>query len=231
MIERMLVLQDRDRKIKQLTKESEDVPARKKLIESRLNQTRQALQGVQDEQKKSIAAAKQVDLEIESLKLKILKLRDQQGQIKTNEAYKALEHEIQTVQRHISEFEDREITIVEETEVLREKAAGLEKKLKEEEKGVQGDSAVLDQRLQKILEEIEKLKADRSTLLTDVDPGWLSRYERTFKHVGDYALVPIENASCGGCHMKLPPQVIQNVKKSLDMVYCSFCGRILYWKP
>lgn len=229
-VEKLLILQDRDRRIQQLTRESEDIPARKKLIETRLAEHRKALQDGQSELKAKQAAAKNLDVEIESQKQRILKLREQQGSIRTNEEYRAIEREVANLQQQIKGLEDQEITLMEEAEGVRARVQELEKNLKREEDLVKSDWAAQDSRLAAISSELEKLKQDRSGLTTDVDPAWLSRYERTFKHTGDFALVPIESGSCGGCHMKLPPQVAQDVKKGGHMICCSFCGRLLYWR-
>lgn len=229
-IERLLVLQDRDRKIKQLTRESNDIPARRKLSESRLQEHKAALHASQEELKKNAAAIKGVELDVESGRERILKLRTQQNQIKTNEEYRAIEREVAGIEKQIREFEDREIVLMEEAEGLRANVAHMEQRLKQEEAVVKADSDVLEGRLKGILAEIARLQEERETLVKDIDETWLSRYDRTFKHTGDFALVPIEAASCGGCHMKLPPQVIQDVKKHLKMNCCTFCGRILYWR-
>lgn len=229
-IDKLLVLQDRDRKIKQLTKESDDIPARRKLTESRLKEHREALVAAQEGVKKNAAAIKAVELDIETLRQRIYKLREQQTQIKSNEEYRAIEREVAGVEKQIRELEDREIVLMEETEGLRANVALMEQRLNVEDKGVQADNGVLEERLKNIRAEIASLREERARLVADIDPDWLSRYERTFRHTGDFALVPIEASSCGGCHMKLQPQAIQDVKKNLNMICCSFCGRILYWR-
>lgn len=229
-IEKLLVLQDRDRKIKQLTKESDDIPARRKLSETRLQEHKAALQAAHDDLKKNAAAIKGVELEIETLRQRILKLREQQVQIKTNEEYRAIEREVAGVEKQIRDFEDREMTLMEETEGLRANAGRMEQRLKQEDFVVQSDRDALEERLKGIQAEILRLKGERDGLCKDVDADWLARYERVFRHTGDFALVPIESASCGGCHMKLPPQVTQDVKKNLSLISCTFCGRILYWR-
>jgi predicted nucleic acid-binding Zn-ribbon protein len=230
MIEKLLVIQDRDRKIRQLTRESEDIPARKKLTDARLDEHRKAVQQGQEELKKNASAAKQIEIDIDSMKAKILKLREQQGQVKRNEEYRAIEHEIAMLQDNIRKQEDGEIELMEQAETIRQRIAQLDAKLKQEEAIVKTDESALDQRLKNIQSELAQIKADRDGLVADVDPDWLSRYDRTFKHTGDFAVVPIESGSCGGCHMKLPPQVVQNVKRNQTMVCCSFCSRILYWR-
>ena len=229
-IDKLLVVQDRDRRIRQLSRESEDIPARRKLSEERLKEHKEALQAAQELVKKNAAAIKGVELEIDTAKQRILKLREQQVSIKTNEQYRAMNNEVAGVEKQIREFEDREIVLMEETEGLRANVAHMDQRLKQEDVIVQSDRVQLEERLQAIQSEIERLKQERAALVTDVDADWLSRYDRTFKHHPDYALVPVDQAACGGCHMKLPPQVIQNVKRNQAMVCCSFCGRILYWR-
>ena len=230
-VERLLVLQDRDRRLRQLSREKEDIPARKKLIESRLQEHRTALQREQDEHKKRISAAKQVDLDIETLKTRILKLREQQGQVKTNEQYRAIENEVAALQKQIKELEDREIALMEEAESVKGGVSVSEKALQQEETIVKSDWAAQDDRVKLIVAEIEELSRQRAELAAAVDPTWLARYERVFKHTGDFGLVPLESGSCGGCHMKLPPQLVQDAKRGTAMISCSYCGRILYWRP
>ena len=229
-IEKLLVVQDRDRRIRQLSRESEDIPARRKLSEERLREHKEALAAAQELLKKNAAAIKGVELEIDTCKQRILKLREQQASIKTNEQYRAMNNEVAGVEKQIREFEDREMVLMEETEGLRANVSRMEQRLKQEDEIVNSDRVQLEERLGALQAEIAKHKQDRTGLIADIDPDWLSRYDRTFKHHPDFALVPVDQAACGGCHMKLPPQVVQNVKRNQAMVCCSFCGRILYWR-
>jgi uncharacterized protein len=135
------------------------------------------------------------------------------------------------VQKEIRELEDRELELMEQTENLRKLIASREKDLKQEEGRVVEDQGVLQVRLEKIEAEVQSLQTDRTALATEVDPTWLARYERIFKRTGDFAIVGVENGVCGGCHMKLPPQLIHDAKKNLSLIECSFCSRILFWQP
>ena len=237
IIERLLIIQDRDRKIAQLMRETEDLPAHTHEIESRLNAHRESMKASHDEVKKNAAAIKQVEVEIDTCKQKIAKFREQQFQIKNNDEYRALEREIGVVQKEIRGLEDQELSLMEQAESLRKMIAEREKDLKLEEGRANQDEDVLKKRLSNIQAEIHDLQVDRTALASDIDPAWLSRYERIFKRTGDYALVRVEKAAsgdyaaCGGCHMKLPPHLVHEAKKGLAMTQCSFCSRILYWQP
>lgn len=229
-IEKLLVLQERDRRIKDLTRDTHQIPARKKLSEAALIEHKTALDDAQEALKRTSAAIKGVELEIETQRQRIGKLRTQQNTVRTNDDYRALEREIATVEKTIRDEEDKEIALMEEAEGLRANIALLDKRHSEEQKSVEADTQALDQRLGAIKEEISRLKAERMELAKAIDPEWLSRYERIFKHMGDFALVPVESGSCGGCHMKIAPQLIQDAKRSDHMTTCSFCGRLLYWR-
>lgn len=230
-IERLLTIQDRDRAIARLVRETQDIPARKKLIEDRLKAHQDVLHTAQEDLKKAQSGIKQVEIEVESRRQKIQRFREQQIQIKKNEEFRALEREIAVVQKEIRAEEDREIEFMELVEKARAVIAEREADLKKEDARVREDQKVFDRRLDELQSEIAKLQADRKTLADNVDAGWLGRYERIMAKTGDYALVPVEHGACGGCHMNLPPHLIHDARKGLAVVQCSYCSRMLYWKP
>ncbi len=229
-IEKLLVVQERDRRIRQLTREAEDIPARRKLSEERLKEHQEALAAGQELLKKNGAAIKLVELDIDTAKQRIVKFREQQVSIKTNEQYRALNSEVAGIEKQIRELEDREMVLMEETEGLRANVGRMDQRLKQEEAIVNSDHGQLEERIKILQQDVQRLKEERAGLVKDIDVDWLSRYDRIFKHHPDFAMVPVDQAACGGCHMKLPPQIVQNVKRAQAMVYCSFCGRILYWR-
>ncbi|HMO49785.1 MAG TPA: C4-type zinc ribbon domain-containing protein [Kiritimatiellia bacterium] len=230
-LEKLLVLQDRDRKLRQLLQETRDIPARKQLIESRLKANRDAHTLAQENLKKNAAQIKSIELEIDSVKETIKKYRAQQGQIKSNDQYRALEREIREQMGRIRELEEREIALMEESEPLKTVVTEREQALQLDEASVETDIKALDERFKHIQTEVEEARKNREGLTEGIDPSWLSRYTRIFNNKGDYALVPVENGTCGGCHMKVPPQLVQDAKRGDTMVSCSYCGRLLYWQP
>jgi predicted nucleic acid-binding Zn-ribbon protein len=230
-IERLLIIQDRDRAIARLTRESEDIPARKQQIEDRLKTHQEFLHQTQEALKKAQAGIKQVEVEIESRRQKINRFREQQNQVKKNEEYRALEHEISVVQNEIRAEEDHELEFMEQVEQNRALLAAREADLKKEDSRVREDQQVFDRRMDEIQAEIAKLQTDRKALAEAVDADWLTRYERILAKTADYALVPVEHGACGGCHMNLPPHLVHAARKGLASVQCSYCSRMLYWKP
>ena len=228
LIDKLLTLQDRDRKILQLLREQKDVPLRKQLIETRLQAHRESLKGSQEEIKKHTATLKNIEVEIEGKKEQIKKYREQQLQAKKNEEYRALEHEIAGVQKQIGALEDREIVEMEQMEALQKTMGEHQQDFQAEEKQVLAEFQTLETRTGNIQKELEAMHAERTQLAADVDAAWLARYERVLKKTGNFALVPVEKSCCGGCHMTLPPSVIHDARRGTAITTCNYCGRMLY---
>lgn len=230
-VEKLLVIQDRDRKIKRLEQEVEDLPKRKQLIEAQLDAFRKAHDEAEDAIRKKSLEQKDLEAQIEQHQERIRKFRQQQLDVKNNDDYRAFEHQIETVKQQISGIEDRDLILMEEVEALQKIRDEKQAALIDEEKVVAGELELFQQRCENIAAELEDVKRNRAELASDVDPTWLSRYERIFQHVGDYALVEVENNTCGGCHMKLPPQATHDARRLDEMTLCMYCGRLLYYIP
>jgi len=228
MIEKLLALQEHDRRLARLLREQRDVPLRRQQIESRLQAHRESQKAGQENLKKQSAAIKHLEGDIEEKKEQIKKYREQQYQIKSNVEYRALEHEIGIAQQRIRALEDEEITGMEQVEELQRQQQQHGHDFQVEEQQVQADLQALAARAASIEQELEQGRTARAAEAQGVEPEWLARYERVFQRTGDYALVAVDNNCCGGCHMQLPPSVVHDARRAPSITLCNYCGRILY---
>ncbi|WP_372847255.1 zinc ribbon domain-containing protein, partial [Pontiella sp.] len=107
--------------------------------------------------------------------------------------------------------------------------AECEAKLNVEKAGIADELAELDDRADHLKKKAETMKADRSRVAAGCDKEILKKYTRILNNKKDFAVVLIEpGGHCGGCHMKLPPQVIHDARNPTKIVACNFCGRIVY---
>lgn len=228
IIEKLLVIQDHDLRIMRFEKELADIPRRKAAMDSLLDEHRQAVSKAKDAFKGRQAEIKEAELEIESAREKIRKLREQQIQLKSNREFRAMEDEIAAIEKGIRAVEDRILAIMESVDSAQTSVQQSEIALKGENESVKRELDSIDQRAVEIKAEMERVKADRAKLAADADPVRLSQLERLFKNKRDKVLVAVENGTCGGCHMKLPPYICHEARKQNDVVVCDFCGRMLY---
>lgn len=227
-IEKLLRIQDYDIRILRLRKELESIPEHMRSLERRLDSDREIVTAAREKSKITQAAIKELELEVESQDAKIRKLREQQMQLKSNKEFKAMEAEISAVQSVIKSVEEKIIERMEELEQVQAEIKNANQDLADSDKALKNDLQIMDKSAGTLSGEIEKLSAERAALADGCDAAWLKHYDRIFLNRKDKAIVPVENTSCGGCHMRLPPYLVHEARKQTDRVSCSFCGRIIY---
>ena len=228
VVDQLLAVQEHDMRILQIEKEMKDIPARKDRELERLNGHKAALAESEEALKAKQSKLKQLEVDTGSKQDKIIKLRGQQIELKTNKEFKAMENEIKTIENSILADEERELVIMQQIEEARAAVGESTKELEEENAEVQEDITDLDERLAGLQAELEDETAARKAAAEGIDAEWMSRYNGILKSKGGRALVSTTNGVCGGCFMTLPPYLKYEAKKKVEMVVCSFCGRMLY---
>jgi predicted nucleic acid-binding Zn-ribbon protein len=229
IIEKLLVLQDRDRKLLRVTQELAHIGPERESLKARAASTQTALDAAKLRVKQIETERKQRDLEIEAKKSQIEKYLNQQLQTRKNEEYKALTHEIEMAKEVIFKIEDAQIVLMEQAEAAQKEVARATTEAAAAKKLVDDQIGRLDEREENLKKDFTALTADRAQLASAVDDATRSRYERIFKSKGENVVVGVEHSACGGCHMKLPAQVVTNCRAQAEIITCPNCGRILYF--
>jgi predicted nucleic acid-binding Zn-ribbon protein len=228
-LEPIYALQKKDRKLMRIMREIRDIPQRKNDIEAQLAGSMQKLETAVESRKHTEASLKELELEVETLNEQIIRYKQQQMEAKTNDQYRAFVKEIGGVEREISALEDKELELMEDLEKGKAIVAECEERLANERDGIAGELETLDVRAAELQDRLEQLKADRSRAAELCDKPLLKKYTRIMNNKRDFAVVMVESEDhCGGCHMKLPPQVIHDARNPNKIVSCNFCGRIVY---
>jgi uncharacterized protein len=228
-IEKLLVLQDRDRKIHRVQEELAQITPERETLRNRASSTQTQLDAAKNRVKQIESERKRLELEVESKKTQIEKYANQQLQTRKNEEYKALAHEIETCKGDIMKIEDSEIILMEQTEAAQKEVARANGEANEAKKLADTLIAELGQREENFKKELAELQQGRAELAAAVDESARNRYERLLKGKGDNVVVGINHGVCGGCHMKLQQQLIVSCQAQKEIVTCSSCGRILYY--
>jgi len=75
--------------------------------------------------------------------------------------------------------------------------------------------------------QVKQLRAQRSAVRRTLQPGDLSIYDDLLRRKRGLAVVLLQGQACGGCGMRLPTRVVQQVRQVDALQFCSSCGRIL----
>jgi len=228
-LEPIVALQKRDRKLIKIMREVRDIPKRKSDIEAQLAGSLLKLETARDSKKHTESSLGELELEVASLKEQITKYQLQQMEAKTNDQYRAFVKEIGGVEQQIRELEDKEIVLMEGLEKGKAIVAECEERLETERAGIADELTELDDRAAALNERVEGMKQERLRAAEQCDKALLQKYTRIMNNKRDFAVVMVEpGGHCGGCHMKLPPQVTNDARNPTKIVACNFCGRIVY---
>jgi uncharacterized protein len=229
VIENLLVLQDRDRKIQRVEIELQHLGPERAALQGRAEATRQALDTAKNHAKHVESERKRLELDADAKKQQIEKYSVQQFQTKKNEEYKALNHEIDNCKKVISQLEDQQLELMEQADAAAKQVATATAAFNDVEKQIDSQLAALTDREQRLQKELADLKIDYSNLENTVDESARDRYRRLRRQKGGTTVVGIEHSTCGGCHMKLPVQIVLSCQGEQEIVNCPNCGRILYY--
>jgi uncharacterized protein len=228
-IEKLLVLQDRDRKLHRVQQEIAQIAPERETLRARATTTQSQLEAAKNRVRHIESERKRLELEVESKKSQTEKYANQQLQTRKNEEYKALAHEIENCKADITKIEDQEIVLMEQAEAAQKEVARATGGANEAKKLAESQIAELGQREENLKKELAELQGGRAELAAAVDDSARNRYDRLLKSKGDNVVVGVEHGVCGGCHMKLPPQTLMSCKSQQEIVACINCGRILYY--
>src|SRR4029453_4661860 len=102
-IEQLLILQDRDRKIRLLRQEQKSAPLERKSLEDKLASAQTQLEGLRLKAKEIEVERKKLENEAQAVRERILKYQAQKFQTRKNDEFAALSHEIERGEKHIQE--------------------------------------------------------------------------------------------------------------------------------
>lgn len=229
-LEAIVALQKKDLRLIRLLREVQDIPKRKDDIEQQVNGFKRKLEETSEQRKKIEVKINELENETSLANDKITKYKQQQMDADTNEQYRAFVKEIGTVEEEIKEFEEQEINFLEKLEDLKKSEHKYNNHLSEAQESISDELKELDERNNELNERLEQMKADRKLSAEKCDPLILKKYVRILQNKKDIAVVQVSdtNNCCGGCHMQLPPQIINDAKNINKIVNCNFCGRIVY---
>lgn len=228
VLEQLLVVQDRDQKIRRYQKELDVSPLERAQLEEDGQAADAQVARIKDQLQKLEVERNRLDLEANSKRDSIAKFKTQQMQTRKNEEYQALGHEITRFEDDVNRLEDRELEIMEESEKLSAKLKAAEADLSKVKESVRAQISGLEEKAEALANEIKKLEDERTALAADVDADVLDRYNRLMKSKGDRAVVAVEHGVCTGCHMKVTTTTALKARTGHEVVQCENCGRILY---
>lgn len=167
------------------------------------------------------------ELDIADNNAKSDKYKNQLLTIETNKEYKALNSEINHLEKQNSGIDDELINLMEVESELKERLEEERKTQKKASDELKANEEKLEKEIQEVQKDIEDLKSKRNVLAIELPRDIIRRYAALIKNRNRKAVAFDDNNACSGCGYTIRPQVAIDIKEGESIIYCESCGRIL----
>jgi predicted nucleic acid-binding Zn-ribbon protein len=224
----LIDLQRLDQEIAELSSRIDTFPNQIQTIEKQLNDFIHAHEERQHHLSSNQKERRDMEGEIQVIRQKISKHKDQLYLVKTNEQYRAMLKEIEGEEANIRSIEDRILEKMIESEELQMLVTEAAGRLDSEKARVAKEKAELEAAANASREERDHSVQERRELAAKLNEDILAHYERVRKGRGGLALAEVRQGKCMGCNVMLRPQLYYDVRAGEGLYECENCARILY---
>jgi predicted nucleic acid-binding Zn-ribbon protein len=223
-------LQRIDQLIASLQTDLAGLPKRMNEADAQLNGSRTAVANAKAIHSHALTERKKFELDVEQWKERAKKYRAQSASVKTNEAYKALQHEIANADAEASQAEDRVLTQMMAIEEAEGRSRHFEADLKEAEREIATEKKQIQVQYGDEKKKLATALAEREQLAHKIPENLVELYDRVARRHPGTVMAEVRDHQCKGCGMRVLPHIIQLLKNDVDeeVFRCETCGRILY---
>src|ERR1700676_5511068 len=224
-IPHLIELQRVDHLIAAVRTEIETFPKRVREADAKLSGARAAVAAAKEGLVTSQKERKKFELDVQQKKY-----RDQSGAVKTNEAYKALQHEIANAEAEVAKAEDAQLEVMMAGEEAERRVRHAEANLKEDETAVTKERKEIEALQAEKKKQLESLLAEHERALAPIPEDLRELYARIAKRHHGAGLAEARDGQCRGCGMRVLPHTLQELRRdpNEEIYRCESCGLILY---
>jgi uncharacterized protein len=225
----LLTLQERDSRRLGLEQQLRSVPREIAAVEARIAAEKQAIEAAKTEWHGLESKKKLLETEIQAAEGKVAKYRTQQLEVRKNDEYRALTHEIEATEAVIGGFEEEELKIMFQIDEAKKRFLAAEAELKKNIAGHEAKIRTLREREGQLQAELKAAQEAVAAARPGVAEPQLRIYDRLAVKPGHPVCVPVNGGKCGGCHLRIPTHIEVLAKTGAEIATCDQCGRIVYW--
>src|SRR5688572_30110002 len=207
-------------------------PQRVADADARLLAATAALETVRHRLKENQEARRALEKDIALYQGRLSKFKDQQSAVKTNREYQALGHEIEMAQQELGAVEEKVLERMMEADAIADEITDSEKTFAAQRTEIDADRKLLTAEVATAEASLKEATETRGGLLKSLDPRLLMVFEQVARvRKGVAVSLATRDGLCSFWHVRLRPQVFQEVRQNDSIVQCDSCQRILYYIP
>jgi predicted nucleic acid-binding Zn-ribbon protein len=152
-------------------------------------------------------------------------------EVKTNKEYQAMQKEMSVAEQEISDLETRMLERMEEADGLALELKQAEAALKTAQAEITRDRQELEGERGRMDDDLRRTSEERAQLVAQVPRDALAIFDRIAHGRRGLAMAEARDGLCTVCHVRLRPQVFNEVRRNAGIIQCDSCTRILYFVP
>jgi predicted nucleic acid-binding Zn-ribbon protein len=230
-LQHLIHLQELDSAIERARRRIAEIPAVQQSLESRSAAAAAAVQAVKDRIAATNTSRREIEKDVAAVQGRLSKYKDQLMAVKTNKEYQAMQTEIATAEGLVRSHEDRLLDLMEIGEKETADLQAAEAAMKSEQAAIVTEQKALETEKTNLEAELQQLSAERTALASQISKDALAIFERAAHGRKGIAVAEARDGLCTVCHVRLRPQVFNDVRRNAAIIQCESCTRILYYVP
>jgi len=198
-------------------------------LDTRLEESKAAVAAVKQRVTDNQAARRTEERDLSVVQSRLAKYKDQLLEVKTNREYQALQHEIAAAQAEVSRHEDRILERMLEADEHNRTVKQAESEFARVQAEVIAARAALELEIRQLDRELAETAATRAGLVAEISSPVMATFESVARGRRGVAVAEARDGHCTLCHVRLRPQVFNEVRRNDAIIQCDSCQRILYF--
>lgn len=227
--ENLIKLQKLDIEIRNTSVLLDDIPHQIEEIDKKSEESLKIVQAAKDNFVQNQKKRRGQESELQDKKEKIERYKRQLNGVKTNKEYSSLLKEIDEKTAEIDFLEEEIIGGMLSADDIEKEIKAASKKAEEVQTELTKKKEEIFQEKNKAEEKLKDLEADREKLLPKIPSDQMKLYKQISRTKNGIVLSPVREEFCTMCHMRIRPQMVNELIAGTQIITCENCGRILYY--
>lgn len=136
--------------------------------------------------------------------------------------------DVASLKKHLGTLEERELEAMLRAEETEKELNAASEKLAEAQSRSKNQNQDLAKESEALNRDLERLEAERSAVIGDLDEQALRTYEQLRRQKRGVAIATVNEDACSACGTTLTASQQQSARSAAQLFYCPTCGRIVY---
>jgi predicted nucleic acid-binding Zn-ribbon protein len=230
-LQHLIELQDLDLAADRARRRIAEVPLAQQALDARIAARTSEVDAVKARITADNSARREVEKDLAAVQSRLSKFKGQLMEVKTNKEYQAMQKEMAVAEQEVRSHEDRLLEHMERAEAFSAELKAAEAQLKAEHAEVANEQKALDVERAQLEQELARLTETRAALTSKISREALALFDRIAQSRKGLAVAEARDGLCTVCHVRLRPQIFNEVRRNDGLHQCDSCMRILYFVP